>query len=111
MPGSPQKISPVSVVTGVPSQRTDLPLDSMVSCCRYAAKRCRYCAYGSTAWLWAPKKLTYQTFSRPISSGTLRSGASVRKWSSTAWKPARKSRKPSGPMAIATGRPTAESTE
>ena len=32
--GSPQKISPVSEVTGVPSQRTDLPLDSMVSCCR-----------------------------------------------------------------------------
>ena len=44
----------------------------MVSCCRYAANRCRYCAYGSTAWLPAPKKLTYQTFSRPISAGTLR---------------------------------------
>ncbi|CPU65648.1 Uncharacterised protein [Mycobacteroides abscessus] len=34
MPGSPQKISPVSVVTGEPSQRTRLPLDSMVSCWR-----------------------------------------------------------------------------
>ncbi len=30
----PQKISPVDVVTGEPSARTDLPLDSMVSCCR-----------------------------------------------------------------------------
>ena len=32
--------SPVSVVTGVPSQRTPLPLDSMVSCWRYAGNRC-----------------------------------------------------------------------
>ena len=36
-PGAPEdveKISPVEVVTAVPSRRTDLPLDSIVSCWR-----------------------------------------------------------------------------
>jgi len=33
-PGPPQNTSPVSHVTGEPSQRTDLPFDSIVSCCR-----------------------------------------------------------------------------
>ena len=67
--------------------------------------------YGITPIVWAPKKLLYQTVSRPISSGRLRSGGAVRKCSSIAWKPASMSRKPSGPMAIIVDRPIAESIE
>ena len=99
------------MVTAEPSQRTDLPLDSMVSCCKYAGKRCRYWAYGSTACEWAFQKLTYQMFNMPMSSGTFRSGAAAVKCSSTAWKPARNSSNPFGPMATASEVPTAESTE
>ena len=63
--GLAQKISPVSEVTALPSQRTCLPLDSMVSCCRKAGKRCRYWRTAARRGSLEPKKLTYQTLSRP----------------------------------------------
>ena len=59
----------------------------------------------------APKKSAYQTTSRPISTGRLRSSGAVRKCSSTAWKPSSSSRKPSGPIAIIVESPIAESIE
>lgn len=59
----------------------------------------------------APRKLTYQTLSRPIRTGTFCANGVVATCWSTAWKPARKSRKPSGPIAIASDVPITESTE
>ena len=53
----------------------------------------------------------YQTFSRPIRTGTFDSSGAVRMCSSTAWNPARNCSNPSGPIAIATEVPIAESTE
>ena len=57
------------------------------------------------------KKFTYQTLSRPISTGTLLENSVSAKCRSIAWKPARKSAKFSGPMVTATEVPIAESTE
>src|ERR1700744_2133874 len=111
VPGSPQKISPVSVVTGVPSARVDLPLDSMVSCCRYAAKRARSLEYGSTARACASKKFEYHSPIRPSSTGALDSSGAVLKCSSMRWNPDRKSANASRPIAAITESPIAESTE
>ena len=44
-------------------------------------------------------------------TGRLRSSGVVRKCSSIAWKPASRSRKPSGPIASIVERPIAESIE
>ncbi len=59
----------------------------------------------------APRKLVYQTLSRPISIGTLRSVAVVRKCSSIACIPASSSAKRSGPIATTREVPIAESSE
>ena len=63
------------------------------------------------ATVWAPKKLLYQTASRPISTGRLRSNGAVRKCSSISWKPPSMARKLSGPMASMVESPMAESIE
>ena len=90
---------------------TLFPFDSIVSCCRYAGKRFRYWLYGMTPNVCAPKKSAYQTHSIPMSTGRLRSSGVVRKCSSIAWKPARSSRKRSGPIASIVESPIAESIE
>ena len=64
-----------------------------------------------TPIVWAPKKLLYQTVSRPSSSGRFREAGAVRKCSSIAWKPASMARKLSGPIAIIVDRPMALSIE
>src|SRR3979490_740989 len=104
-------MGPVGYVTSTPSKVTCLPLLSIVSCCRYAANRFRYCSYGSTATVWAPKKSLYQTLSRPMSTGTLRSNGTVRKCSSIRWQPPSMARHPSGRVATIVESPIAESME
>jgi hypothetical protein len=59
----------------------------------------------------APKKFAYHTLSSPMSSGTFLSAGAVAKWRSMARKPARKSVKLLGPMAMASDVPMAESME
>ncbi|CPU65647.1 Uncharacterised protein [Mycobacteroides abscessus] len=59
----------------------------------------------------ASRKFTYQTLSSPMRTGTLRSNGVRRTCSSIAWKPASSSAKRSGPIAIASDVPIAESTE
>ena len=104
-------MGPVVVFTGEPSANTPFPLLSMSSCCRYAVNRRSSCAYGSTAFEWAPNTLWYHTPSMAMITGRLCSKGAVRKWVSMVWKPARKSANSSGPMAIISDRPMAESTE
>ena len=67
--------------------------------------------YGSTACDWASKNAPYQTPNRPSSNGALDSAGAVRKCSSTRWKPSSISRNRSGPIAIISERPMAESKE
>ena len=90
---------------------TCLPFDSIVSCWRYAGKRFRYCSYGITPMVWAPKKSPYHTASRPISTGRFSASGAVRKCSSIAWKPASISANSSGPTASMVDSPMAESIE
>ncbi len=59
----------------------------------------------------APRKLTYQTLSSPISAGTLRASSVVRKCSSMVCMPASSSAKRSGPIATTSDVPIAESSE
>ena len=99
------------VVTAVPSARTDLPLDSIVSCCRYAAKRDRSLEYGSTARVSAPKKSEYHRPISPSSAGAFCARGAVAKCRSTMWKPDRKSANASRPITAITDSPIAESTE
>src|SRR5215469_9517708 len=75
-------LAPVSCATALPSSATCFPLLSMVSCWRYAGKRLRYCSYGMTPTVWAPKKSLYQTASKPRITGMLSSKGAVRKCSS-----------------------------
>src|SRR6266436_1852547 len=81
----------------------------MASCWRYAGKRFRYCSYGITPRVCAPKKSRYQTVRSPRRTGRFRSNGADRKCSSMAWKPASIARKCSGPIAIMVERPIAES--
>src|SRR5206468_10500650 len=83
----------------------------MVNCWRYAGNRLRYCSYGRTATVWAPKKSLYQTDRRPINTGRLRWKGAVRKCSSIWWKPSSIARKLSGPTANIVDSPIAESIE
>ncbi len=67
--------------------------------------------YGRIATVSAPKKLSYQMPMSPRSIGMFCSIGAVRKCSSIAWKPASMSRNASGPIAIISERPIAESYE
>ena len=58
-----------------------------------------------------PKKFTYQTASRPMSTGRFWASGAVRKCSSMAWKPASISANWSGPIASMVESPMAESME
>ena len=71
----------------------------------------RYCSYGITPTVCAPKKSRYQNASRPISTGRFAPSGAVRKCSSMAWKPASSSSNWSGPSAIMLDSPIAESIE
>ena len=90
---------------------TCFPLLSIVNCWRYAGKRFKYCSYGRTATVWAPKKSLYQRPRRPRRTGRLRSNGAVRKCSSIWWKPSSMALKLSAPMASMVERPIAESME
>ena len=63
------------------------------------------------AWTLILSTLPYQTPNRPMIKGALASAGAVRKCSSTRWNPSSISRNPSGPIAIISESPIAESYE
>ena len=97
--------------SGEPSARTDFPLLSISSCCKYDGNFTNDCSYGTIACVGRSKPLRFQCSIRPINTGMFAANGADTKCSSISCAPARNVRNPSGPIATINDKPIADHIE
>ena len=107
----PHTIGPVCIVDRVAVEVDRLAVALHVELLEVGGEAREVLAVRQDRLRLAPKKSSYQMPIRPSSTGRFRSNGAVRKCSSIAWKPASISPNCSGPIAIISDRPIAESYE